>query len=139
MKRMSKKGFTIVELVIVIAVIAVLSAILIPTFSGVISNAKDTAAVSGANNAHTQYLSQQTDGGEVAANFIFDSGDRIVVLKDGKVVADAEGNTLFFESVDAALEGEFNVEDDPATTEVDETKTYTTEESGVEGLKIVKE
>ena len=32
MKNLKKKGFTIVELVIVIAVIAVLAAVLIPTF-----------------------------------------------------------------------------------------------------------
>ena len=35
MKR-NKKGFTIVELVIVIAVIAILAAVLIPTFSSLI-------------------------------------------------------------------------------------------------------
>ena len=32
----SKKGFTIVELVIVIAVIAILAAVLIPTFSNLV-------------------------------------------------------------------------------------------------------
>ena len=36
---MKKKGFTIVELVIVIAVIAILAAVLIPTFSSVIDKA----------------------------------------------------------------------------------------------------
>jgi type IV pilus assembly protein PilA len=46
MKKLNKKGFTIVELVIVIAVIAILAAVLIPTFSNVISNSKDSKAVS---------------------------------------------------------------------------------------------
>ncbi len=41
----NKKGFTIVELVIVIAVIAILAAVLIPTFSSVIENANKSAAV----------------------------------------------------------------------------------------------
>lgn len=48
MKKTSKKGFTIVELVIVIAVIAILAAVLIPTFSSLINKAKlnaDTQAV----------------------------------------------------------------------------------------------
>ena len=36
----SKKGFTIVELVIVIAVVAILAAVLIPTFSSIIETAK---------------------------------------------------------------------------------------------------
>ncbi|MBQ9735719.1 MAG: prepilin-type N-terminal cleavage/methylation domain-containing protein [Clostridia bacterium] len=39
MKKTNKKGFTIVELVIVIAIIAVLAAVLIPTFAGVIKKA----------------------------------------------------------------------------------------------------
>ena len=43
MKNNKKKGFTIVELVIVIAVIGILSAVLIPTFSNVTKNAKKAA------------------------------------------------------------------------------------------------
>ncbi len=48
MKRNNKKGFTIIELVIVIAVIAILAAVLIPTFSSIIKKANqsvDTQAV----------------------------------------------------------------------------------------------
>ena len=54
MKRTNKKGFTIVELVIVIAVIAVLAAVLIPTFSGIIEKAhlsNDTSLVASINTA----------------------------------------------------------------------------------------
>lgn len=40
-----KKAFTITELVIVIAVIAILAAVLIPTFSTVISKANESAAM----------------------------------------------------------------------------------------------
>ena len=40
-----KKGFTLVELVIVIAVIAVLAAVLIPTFSGIVQKSKVTADI----------------------------------------------------------------------------------------------
>lgn len=52
----NKKGFTIVELVIVIAVIAILAAVLIPTFSGVVEKANETAALEKANNAKTAVL-----------------------------------------------------------------------------------
>ena len=45
MNKNFKKGFTIVELVIVIAVIAILSAVLIPTFTGIVDNAKKTTAL----------------------------------------------------------------------------------------------
>lgn len=43
MKRSEKKGFTIVELVIVIAVIAILAAVLIPNLSKLVTNANETA------------------------------------------------------------------------------------------------
>lgn len=45
MKNLSKKGFTIVELVIVIAVIAILAAVLIPTFNSVINKANESSAM----------------------------------------------------------------------------------------------
>ena len=48
-----KKGFTIVELVIVIAVIAILAAVLVPTFSNVVENANvssDKSLVRNINN-----------------------------------------------------------------------------------------
>ena len=41
-KRNSKKAFTTVELVIIIAVIAILAAVLIPTFAGIIRKANDS-------------------------------------------------------------------------------------------------
>ena len=56
MKRNNKKGFTIVELVIVIAVIAILSAVLIPTFGTVIEDANATSAQQEARNAYTKYI-----------------------------------------------------------------------------------
>ena len=56
MTRLNKKGFTIVELVIVIAVIAILAAVLIPTFSNVIEKANTSSALSEAKNAMTDDL-----------------------------------------------------------------------------------
>ena len=49
-RRVNKRGFTIVELVIVIAVIAILATVLVPTFGDVITNAKDSAAKQAAKN-----------------------------------------------------------------------------------------
>ena len=43
MKKMNRKGFTIVELVIVIAVVAILAAVLIPTFSSLVKKANMSA------------------------------------------------------------------------------------------------
>ena len=59
MKKNTKKGFTIVELVIVIAVIAILSAVLIPTFSSVVKKAEESAALQEATSAVTILLSEE--------------------------------------------------------------------------------
>ena len=68
MKKMNKKGFTIVELVIVIAVIAILAAVMIPTFSNVVSKAQTSAAIQQAKNDYTTYASNvDYKNGETAA------------------------------------------------------------------------
>ena len=59
--RKAKKGFTIIELVIVIAVIGILAAVLIPTFSNVIDKANATAAMENAKNAYTNFLVDNAD------------------------------------------------------------------------------
>ena len=56
MKKMNKKGFTIVELVIVIAVIAILAAVLIPTFTSLINDANESAAMQEATQVHNNLL-----------------------------------------------------------------------------------
>ena len=57
MKKNNRRGFTITELVIVIAVIAILAAVLIPTFSSIIKKANDSAVLQEAKNLHTTYIS----------------------------------------------------------------------------------
>ena len=60
MKNFKKKGFTIVELVIVIAVIAILSAVLIPTFSSLIKKANLSNDKSFVRNANTTLAVEAT-------------------------------------------------------------------------------
>ena len=57
-KTNTKKGFTIIELVIVIAVIGILAAVLIPTFSGVIEKANESAAMQAARNEYEVFLAE---------------------------------------------------------------------------------
>jgi len=61
-RKNNKKGFTIVELVIVIAVIGILSAILIPTFTNLTQQARDAAAREEVQNAYTAYVMDAADG-----------------------------------------------------------------------------
>ena len=59
MRNTNKKGFTIVELVIVIAVIAILAAVLIPTFSGIIKKAQQSADQQAVSQMNTILASAQ--------------------------------------------------------------------------------
>ena len=63
MKNTKKRGFTIVELVIVIAVIAILASVLIPTFANVVAKAKESAAMQNASAAWTAYLADEALAG----------------------------------------------------------------------------
>ena len=56
MKHTNKKGFTIVELVIVIAVIAILAAVLIPNLSRLVDKANESKALQEAKSAYEAYL-----------------------------------------------------------------------------------
>lgn len=58
MQKHNKRGFTTVELVIVIAVIAILAAVLIPTFSNLITKANESVALQECKNALTTMLTE---------------------------------------------------------------------------------
>ncbi len=67
----NRKGFTIVELVIVIAVIAILAAVLIPTFSGVIGKANQSSREQNFTNALKVVLAGNAETGYIAPNTVF--------------------------------------------------------------------
>ena len=86
MKKSNKKGFTIVELVIVIAVIAILAAVLIPTFSNVISKANQSKAMQEARNAYTQWLATGTNAQTLGDgyDFLIKNGEYTFYVIDGQ-------------------------------------------------------
>ena len=65
MKHTNKKGFTIVELVIVIAVIAILAAVLIPTFSNLIKKANQSSDIQAARQMNTVLAAEQGIGDNI--------------------------------------------------------------------------
>ena len=65
--RNKKKGFTIVELVIVIAVIAILSAILIPTFAGLTTKANEVKVQEEVRNTYIAYSAENADKADYVA------------------------------------------------------------------------
>ncbi|MBQ8414575.1 MAG: type II secretion system protein [Clostridia bacterium] len=71
MRNTNKKGFTIVELVIVVAVIAILAAVLIPTFSGIIAKANlsaDQQAVRNMNTSLATYIGTEKEISDVMSH-----------------------------------------------------------------------
>ena len=111
MKHTNKKGFTIVELVIVIAVIAILAAVLIPTFSNLIKKANLSADQQAVRQMNTVLAAE----GAVKKNNIFEVYDALAesgfsaenykpLTKNAQFVWDAEldrillveGNTVLY-------------------------------------------
>lgn len=86
MKRLNnKKGFTTVELVIVIAVIAILAGVLIPTFATLVGQANDNAAFQQARNAYTEHRTNDPLDFEENAIYIDADRERYVVIKGGEL------------------------------------------------------
>ena len=54
-KLTNKKGFTLMEMLIVVAIIAVLVAIAIPTFNGALTKSKEAADVANIRAAYAKY------------------------------------------------------------------------------------
>ena len=96
MKKNNKKGFTIVELVIVIAVIAILAAVLIPTFSSIIKKAKVNNDIQLVRNLNTALATENKkhktmqDALDAAAEFGYDVA---------KINASATDNEILWDSV----------------------------------------
>ncbi|HOG20420.1 MAG TPA: prepilin-type N-terminal cleavage/methylation domain-containing protein [Salinivirgaceae bacterium] len=95
---MNKKGFTIVELVIVIAVIAILAAILIPTFANVVDKANVAKVQAELKNAKTQYIMEASDDKnynpnlELVYKHVNDKGKVVYYLEEEGVFVPASGS-----------------------------------------------
>lgn len=77
MRKTNRKGFTIVELVIVIAVIAILAAVLIPTFASIVNKAHES------NFQQSLAIARKSVLAENAADDTFKEVDVYYVKKDG--------------------------------------------------------
>lgn len=104
MKNTKKRGFTIVELVIVIAVIAILASVLIPTFTNVVNAANKSKALQEARNAYTDYLAKYVteNNGSLPGNLCIKSGTYYFEVKAGQftgkectIAASTEGHDCY--------------------------------------------
>ena len=98
-KRNNKKGFTIVELVIVIAVIAILAAVLIPTFAGIIKKANLSADQQAVRQMNTALAMYEAENGK-PANLIEAKKalDAALVNVEGGLVPVTQGYAFYWDS-----------------------------------------
>ncbi|MFX0548756.1 type IV pilin protein [Hathewaya histolytica] len=78
-----KKGFTLIELIVVIAILGILAAILLPRFSGFTDNAREKSIKAEAKNVYTKMEAYYAEHGSYA-----DSTDKLegIVLETGAIL-----------------------------------------------------
>lgn len=123
-----KKGFTIVELVIVIAVIAILAAVLIPNLARLVDRANENSAMQAARNEYEAYLTEYAKDLEDSVHFVIIKGDYAFEVTDGQFNEKAKAKTDFDTTGKADLSKGYQVTTD---TEAQSSKTYYTYANGV--------
>ena len=96
----NKKGFTLIEITIVLAIVGILSAILIPGFSGMYKNAKLSASKQDAQNAFTNFY-QSTLG------YLSTKDDSRYLYQNVMLKVDRNGEEYFFYITDTTLKLEY--------------------------------
>lgn len=99
-KKLNKKGFTLVELVVVIAIIAVLSAILIPTIGCFVEEAKETKDMTTVKILNTVLVEDEAKNGKPelfrdALKVVEEKGynvEKLTPLSTGDILWDSKNN-----------------------------------------------
>ncbi len=133
MKKTNKKGFTIVELVIVIAIIAILAAVLIPTFSNLIKRANVSAqnqlirnmntalATDSASKGNAKHVTM-TDALEAAAAYGYDVAKINNSKTDNTILWDSKNDVFcYLDAEDGIVK---YIPENPAAETVGENEQY---------------
>ncbi len=114
------RGFTLVEMIIVIAIIAMLIAMIAPNLTSFLDTASDTTTSANAKTAYTSinaWVTQQRVAG-VALDDISADNALVIKLEDGKLVVEAEGASYTNQDNYAGIVNLFNAGEFHNDTEV---------------------
>ncbi len=115
MKKRNQKGFTIMEMLIVVAIIAVLVAIAIPTFNSALTKSKEAADVANIRAAYAEMMMDyMMDGKQLTAEQIKGKIGSLNFSDDKHFTVDTNAITYKTEKLENSKE-----------TEKDKKKTFT--------------
>ena len=141
-KKLNKKGFTLAELLVVVAIIGVLVAISIPIFTSQLEKSRDAVTLSNIRAAYAQaqtaYLTGSDDGTDVKYTAKTATTDATVVVKN----VEAKGQSGSIDNFDqlpfadkaAGLKDAANMGGTPGTYEL----TFTYDANGIKSVTASK-
>ena len=110
MKKLNKKGFTLVELIVVIAIIGILAAVLVPSVTSYISKAQKSSATQNAANKYQEYVLAVTDICQDDVNakvkdkaLVYETGKYYCIIIDGVVKATESTKLAALKAIDSTV------------------------------------
>ena len=93
MKRLGKKGFTLVELMVVIVIIGILVAIIVPSVTSAVNSAKKQSALADAKSQLTTWSIEVATAGSKTAKYVVGGKDTTLTEAEALRIA---GEKVFF-------------------------------------------
>lgn len=99
MKRLGKKGFTLVELMVVIVIIGILVAIIVPSVTSAVNSAKKQSALADAKSQLTTWSIEVATAGSNTAKYVGDDGTTLTEAEALRIA----GEKVFMENPELGL------------------------------------